>query len=325
MKKTLILIIISLILLANSVFAQNNNSNVFLNLKDANTNEDISNVAVYININDVEIDQYVSDILRLKLDDGNYRTILRVDNLSTLGNDYFKKIDLVVDKTLIQGIFLYPVGTLRGIVKDKLDNIVGDAELKFECTVNPEIDFPSKTDKFGGFFVNFVPVGKCKIFAIYNDAIGFKEVNITQGTLEDIEINLDKSIVVRERSIIFEILFFLAIVLVFAFLIVVYFKRKTESNIEKKQEKKEETSERSKDIVQTLKDNEKIIVDYLLTHEYKGTKYVGIQSEIRRETGIPRTSLARIIKSLQNKKIIHIEKMGKAIKLKLTDWFLGKD
>jgi len=326
MNKALMLILTFLILLAGTVIAQgDNNTNVFLTLKDANTNEDISNVAVYINLNGDDLNQYVSDIVKLKLDNGNYKAAIRVDNLSTSGNDYFKKADLIVDKTLIQGIFLYPVGTLRGIVKDKLDNIVGDAELKFECTPNPEIDYPSKTDKFGGFYVNSVPVGKCKIFAIYRKAIGVKEVNITQGVLEDIEINLDKSILIKERNLIFDILVILAIILIIAFLIFVYFKRKTESSIEKKKEKKEETSKRAKDIIQTLNQKEKTVVNYMLEHEYKGTKYVGIQSEIRRETGIPRTSLARIIKSLQIKKIIQVEKMGKAIKLKLTEWFLEKE
>jgi uncharacterized membrane protein len=324
-NKIVISVLVCLILLSCSAIAQDSQTNVVLTLKDANTNDDVSDVAVYLNLNDIELNYYVSDVIRLKLDDGDYQAVIRVDDLSTPGNDYFKKADLTVDNSLIEGIFLYPVGTLRGIVKDKLDNIVGDAELKFECTPNPEIDFPAKTDKFGGFYVNYVPVGKCKIFAIYKSAIGVKEVNITQGVLEDVEINLDKSILVKEKNILFDALIILASVLIAAFLIAVYFKRKTVHGIEKKKEKKEEPGKRAKDIAQTLNEKEKTVVNYLLEHEYKGTKHIGIQSEIRRETGIPRTSLARIIKSLQIKKIIQVEKMGKAIKLKLTDWFLGKD
>ena len=142
MNKILILIVMFVILLSSSVIAQDNKTNVLLTLKDANTNEDISNVAVYINLDGVDIDQYVSDIIRLKLDDGQYKAVIRVDDLSTPGNDYFKKTDLVVENNLMKEIFLYPVGTVKGIVKDKLDNIVGDAELKFECVPNPEIDFP---------------------------------------------------------------------------------------------------------------------------------------------------------------------------------------
>ena len=77
---------------------------------------------------------------------------------------------------------------------------------------------------------------------------------------------------------------------------------------------------RAKDVIETLNEKEKKIVNYLLEHENKG-----VQSSIRHETGIPRTSLARCLKSLQIKKIIEVEKFGKAIKIKLTDWFLEKE
>jgi uncharacterized membrane protein len=308
------------------MIAQDNRTNVLLTLKDANTNEDVSNVAVYINLNGIDIDQYVSDIIRLKLDDGQYRAIIRVDDLSTPGNDYFKKTDFVVENNLIQGIFLYPVGTVKGIVKDRLDNIVENAELKFECSPNPEIDYPSKTDKFGGFYVNFVPVGECKIFASYKSAIGFKEINVSQGALKDIEINLDKSILVARRNIFLDVLFVAGLVIII--ILIIYFRKEVMSLFkerEKEISKKEEENKRAKDIIQTLNEKEKKVVNYLLEHEYKGVEYISIQSEIRRETGIPRTSLARCIESLKIKKIIEVEKIGKAIKLKLTDWFLGKE
>jgi regulatory protein YycI of two-component signal transduction system YycFG len=323
-NKILILLILQIVLLSSSVSAQNNRTNVLLTLKDFNTNEDINNVAVYINLDEEDVDQYVSDILKLKLDDGRYKAVIRVDDLSTPGNDYFKKTELAVENNLIQAVFLYPVGTVKGIVKDKLDNIVGNAELKFECSPNPEIDFPSKTDKFGGFYANFVPVGRCRIFAGYKDAIGFEEINVSRGSLEDIEINLDKSILVAKRNIFIDIFAVLAIVLAIIFL-AVYLKKKPARISEKKEVKKEGISKRSRDIMQTLNEKEKKIINYLIEHEYKGKKHVGIQSVIRRETGIPRTSLARIIKSLQIKKIIEVEKIGKAIKIKLTDWFIGKE
>jgi hypothetical protein len=326
-KKIAILFLLFIILLSNSIIAQDNRTNVLLTLKDANTNEDIFNVAVYINLDGNNIDQYVSDILRLKLDDGQYKAVIRVDDLSTPGNDYFKKTDLVVENSLIQGIFLYPIGTVKGIVKDKLDNIVENAELKFECIPNPEIDYPAKTDKFGGFYVNFVPVGECKIFASYKSAIGFKEINVSQGALEDIEINLDKSILVARRNIFLDIFVLLIIIIMFILVAAWIFQKKKEhvSAVKKTTEQKQEINKRTEDILQTLSERQKKIVNYLLEHEYKGKKHEGIQSNIRREIGVPRTSLARAIESLKIKKIIEVEKIGKAIKLKLTDWFLEKE
>ena len=100
-----------------------------------------------------------------------------------------------------------------------------------------------------------------------------------------------------------------------------YFRKEIESHFFKKKEKhKEKINKRAKDVIETLNEKEKKIVNYLLEHEHKG-----VQSSIRHETGIPRTSLARCLKSLEIKKIIEVEKHGKAVKIKLTDWFLGKD
>ena len=327
MNKILILILMLIILLSSSVIAQDNRTNVLLTLKDANTNEDVSNAAVYINLDGADTDQYVSDILKLKLEEGQYKAVIRADDLSTPGNDYFKKTDLIVENSLIQGIFLYPVGTVKGIVKDKLDNIVGDAELKFECSPNPEIDYPSKTDKFGGFFVNFVPVGKCKIFASCNEAIGFTEINVSRGSLLDIEINLDKSILPIKRNIFLDIFVLLVIITAFILVAAWIFQKKKEHvpAVKKAAEQKHGMSKRTEDILQTLNERQKKIVNYLLEHEYKGKRYEGIQSDIRREIGVPRTSLARAIESLKIKKILEVEKAGKAVKLKLTDWFLEKE
>jgi len=314
-----LILLVFTILFSISAFAQEDNlTNVFLGLKDANTNEDISHVAIYVNINGQNIDQYISDELKINLDNGKYSITIRGDDLSTPGNDYYKKTDIVVENNLIQEIFVYPVGTVKGIVKDNLDNIVGDAELKFECTPNPEITFPSKTDKFGGFYANFVPTGKCKIFASYNGGIGFKEVDIIKGNLEDIEINLDKSIISKEGNILFQLGITLLIIVA---LLIAYFRKEIEFHFFKKKEKPKETiNKRAKDVIETLNEKEKKIVNYLLEHEHKG-----VQSSIRHETGIPRTSLARCLKSLEIKKIIEVEKHGKAVKIKLTDWFLLKE
>jgi uncharacterized membrane protein len=70
----------------------------------------------------------------------------------------------------------------------------------------------------------------------------------------------------------------------------------------------------------TLNAKEKEIVSFLELNKGKA-----LQSQIRHHTGIPRTSLARIIKGLEDKNILQVRKEGKAVKIKLTDWFLGKE
>lgn len=321
-----------LLLMISFVGAQDKSANVFLTLKDINTNEDIDNVVVYLELNGQTTNQYVSDneILKLRLENGLYSSVIKVDDLSTTGRDYFKKTEFFIEDSLIQGIFLFPVGSLRGIVKDKLDNIVPNADLKFECSIDIGIDFPDATDKFGTFNTD-VPVGLCKIFASYKRAIGFKEVEIKQGSLEDVEIKLDKSIVPSKNYFWLVILVLIVIVasIIYKFREEIGLLKKKEKRLERKEMKEEEEireleaeiklGKRARDILETLKDREKEIIEFLVESKGKST-----QAKIYHETGIPKASLFRYVQSLENKKIIEVKKIGKMKKIKFTDWFLEK-
>lgn len=93
MKKRLILVGLIFVFMVSLVLAEEESANVFLTLKDINTQEDIDNVVVYLDIDGQNINQYVSDneILKLKLDDGKHNLVITVDNLSTKGKDYLRK------------------------------------------------------------------------------------------------------------------------------------------------------------------------------------------------------------------------------------------
>src|SRR3989344_3081356 len=86
------------------------------------------------------------------------------------------------------------------------------------------------------------------------------------------------------------------------------------------QDKKQELNPRARDIMATLNDKEKAIVNCLIEHEKKGS-----QAMLRNCTGIPKTTLVRIFKSLEDKKIINVQKIGKLNKIDLTGWFLGRE
>jgi len=79
-------------------------------------------------------------------------------------------------------------------------------------------------------------------------------------------------------------------------------------------------SSRILDILPTLSDKERDIVEYLLHNGYTCT-----QSTLKYKLGIPKTSLVRILQSLEIKKIIYIEKVGKLRKIEITKWFMGKN
>ena len=71
--------------------------------------------------------------------------------------------------------------------------------------------------------------------------------------------------------------------------------------------------------METLNNKEKNVVRFLLEH-----KEFMSQNQVGREVGMPKTSLSRVIESLELKKIVETECIGKYKKIRITSWFLGK-
>ncbi len=304
MKRTVLLLVI-LLAAATAQAAE-------LSIKDSETGTPIADKIISININEQEFIKQTdsSGKINLKIEPGQ-KAEFTIDAVETSGKDYYSSM-LYDNET---EILLFPIASLRGIVKDSLDNIVSYADLKFACKPLPKIKHPSNADKFGTFST-ITPTGKCKIYASYEDAIGFEEITIEQGELRDVEIKLDKTIVsFPAEKYTGWIIGLIAGLVVFA-TIAYFVLRKKEPK--QKAEKKEST--KSKDILPTLNKKEKEIVSFLEMNKSKA-----LQAQIRHHTGIPRTSLARIIKGLEDKNILQVRKEGKAVKIRLTDWFLGKE
>jgi len=199
-------------------------------------------------------------------------------------------------------------GTVKGVFLYRLDNLVGYAEIKLDC-----LEFETfTTDKFGTFSVKNVPPGPCRVYAAYRDGAGFQLVNIETNQTIYIELKLDKTIVniPQPRNYLLPVL-----ALIILLFIILYFKLRKKKVVERKIE----AAARVKDILPTLNPKERDVVSFLLANRNKAT-----QAEIRHTTGIPRTSLARVLQSLETKNIIKITKIGKAVKVHLTDWFLEK-
>lgn len=86
------------------------------------------------------------------------------------------------------------------------------------------------------------------------------------------------------------------------------------ANFEKKYKEK-----RAQDIIQALDFNEKIIVNYLLTHN----KY-SYTNLIEKSIGMPTRNLRASLRSLREKGIISLEDKDEFVKVSLTKWFLEK-
>ena len=335
MKKCiLIFTIIFLITFTSSLAAD---PNVFLTLSDTITQELIDDLFVTIN-NKGEDTRYFlekDETLKLFFEKGPYSITIVADNPQTEGPDYHGTTILDVDQKIVKVVQLYPVGSLNGLVKDKLDNVISGASLKFECNKVIPLRYPSETDNFGSFSLEVVPTGRCKVFGNYKGSVGVQEVTIKKGERTAIDIKLD-TILVRNQGNNYGS-FIPVIVIIFIIAAAILFlgkkrrKHKSETKQKVKREIRKETnskvtkeekiadSSRTNDLLKTLRDNEKKVVEFLL--EQKDPIHL---SKIHHKTGMSKGSLFRNIRSLERKNIVETSSEGRIKKVKLTPWFLGE-
>jgi len=259
-------------------------------------------------------------IIEISLEPSQYTITLTIDIINTQGYNYFFESDFDILEDIEKEVYLLPIGSVIGIVYDNQGNVIRNAKVNFKsnkgyCNVE-EIS----TDNFGLFNVN-LPVGSCKISAIYGNYVGYITIEIEHGNLAEAEIKLDKNI--SSSNLIFYVIIFF-VVFIFAAYFINSGKLKR-GNLKIKEIKKDDNKRniieepRTKDIINTLNDKESVVVNFLLEHENKST-----QSKLKYEVNIPKTTLSRLLEKLELKNIIKIEKFGKAKKIELTGWFLGK-
>ena len=221
---------------------------------------------------------------------------------------------------LIPSAFADEGASLRGIVKDTSENLIGNANLQFHCDFAYE--FPATANQFGTFSMDDLPQGRCRIFARYKDSVGMQDVTLSANEATDVEIVLDKKILTEGESTFFIVLMVLIAGMaigVGAWLIQKRMKRsdKSTSKSTVPSNKVHSLGQRGKDIYNTLNAREKQIVDFLLTQ-----RDYTVQSKIHKTLGIAKSSLFRTINSLESKKVITATKTAKARRLKLSDWFM---
>lgn len=318
------LFIIIVIPLVNANLEQ---PNLLITLKDILENKNVDYVSVTIKIGNDSLNRFVkeNENLPLYLKPGNYETEFKVDSPITDGKDYYGKETITLKDSLTKEVYLYHVGSLRGVVKDKLDNHVDNAKLTFECSGLKLISFPEKTDDVGSFFIEYMPIGKCKIFAEYHGGVGVTEIEMEKGKLHDIEIKLDRTTVSLDRkSYIIPMIILILLISVIIYLLRKRFKltmnKKAVKDHKRSRNEQIKLVKRSRDVLETLSDKEQTIINFVTNQNGKTS-----QSRIYQETGIPKASLSRYLQSLERKKIIECQKIGKVKKIRFTKWFLGEE
>ncbi len=293
---------------------------VSLELFDLNTQKPINNVLTTITLSSggkeiVQFSKYVaSNVLTIKAEEGRYEVTLRADDLETEGKDYFLKDDLEVGASSSSKVYLYNTGSISGTVIDELSNLISNADLKFECAAEYGEQRPLKTDKYGSFSLQYAPVGRCKITAYRNNMVGAEMITLERGQSSDLVIRLEQKTASRN------LLPYAIGMVVFVVLVVVILKRSKMPKSISTEEKKASITHRTRDIIETLREKERQVVQVILDSGNEST-----QARIKSATGIPKTSLSRILEGLSAKKILEVEIHGKLKKVRLTTWFLGKE
>ena len=248
-----------------------------------------------------------------------------LDSLDTAAIDYSGTININQEKT---EFLVYPSGYLKGKVLDLAGNLIPNAQLTFNCYSEFSFNYPNKADNVGFFTVKNIPVGSCSVIASKNEVVGRVEFEVEKGEVVSVEVILGESLAKKGNFVIWVITILILILVV---LLVIWFNIKKNAKKPKKVEKKEHSEDKTEELgeklskqtlalMKTLSEKEKKIVDFLLENDNKAS-----QAKIRHATKIPRTSLTRVLQSLEKKKIAEIERNGKMVSVGLTKFFLGKE
>lgn len=295
MQHRILIIMLILISITSSVNA--------LQLIDAETNQPIDDSYILVKIYETgEEIKGKSQEGYIELPSGKHKIGVFVDSLETEGKDYFAEGQVDYDASLS----VFPTASLKGrIIHDGI--VASNSKIRIDCDKDYGIEYPKETDSLGYFSIAYIPTGKCRVNAQKNKKYNYIEISLKHGENKEIEIELNRELKTNYWTY--------AGLIAITIILLIIWKRKPK----KKEEKETKIHDYRKDILRTLNNDEKAIVEYLINNNY-----VAIQPKIYKATEIPKTTLARQIINLENKNIVETRRKRKVKEVKLTDWFLKK-
>jgi uncharacterized membrane protein len=286
--------------------------------------EQVRNVHVLVSFGNSNVTTrtlvYIGENGRLDfaLDHGTWTIIVRADAIDTPGADYYGMKELTVRGVKNETITLSPVGSLRGVVM-KDHTLVPNARVGFDCSGIYGEAATTKTDQFGQFSSQWLPLGTCKVSASEGALVGTVNVDIVQGALQDVTIPLETSVDSGSSFII--LLSIVGCALLLLIFIVLFHRRRLKKKDPARNQVSHTSTVKSRrldDVKIVLSKKERDIID-LLKKDGEVT-----QAKIIYSLMIPKTTLVRLLQNLEAKQVIEIKKYGKAKKIALTDWILEK-
>ncbi|MBN3037766.1 MAG: hypothetical protein JW834_04955 [Candidatus Diapherotrites archaeon] len=335
---------LALLLLLSVCFA----ATLTMELRDFTTNNPITNSNVLIEMHEDDgesrsVNQFVGPdgIARILLEDGAWHIKLKMDDLTTGGKDYYAEQRLHIQSDREATVFFRPVGSVRGSVVDEQGNVLPGARIKFDCIGDYGETSEQSTDEYGSFRADWLPIGSCRVSALYEDMTGSQGIEVSAGMVTETQVVMQQRVAnpILEHPLRFLALFVVVTVLLLIVIAFLYIRAKKmdkrvkdlsieraelrdeAARIEKKKrpvirvEKKASVDE----LIQTLPEREQGIIRLVLENKGELT-----QAQIFKLTRIPKTSLSRAIKSLERHNFVEIEEFGKVKKVRLAEWFKEK-
>ncbi len=267
------------------------------------------------------------------VEEGDYFLFVEVDDSLSVASDFYGSFPVsIVGESFASG-FVFPTGSLSLSIFDSKSKPVKGALLKVECLKKYGVQGYFKSDEFGSLSLNQLPVSSCMVYSALGNEVKKQSVNISRGGLANVEFLFEEYD--SSNSSFSVLLFFFIVVLVFVVFVLglYFFKGKKyfvlfNSNFFKGVDEsdvsfKKIVSSSKDDILVALSDSERKVVVFLLNEKknFSGGDFFVNQAKIIYGVGVPKTTLVRLLSSLEKKNILEVEKIGKAKRVRFTDWF----
>ncbi len=254
--------------------------------------------------------------ITLNLKPGDFWLTAKLDDFTTPGKDYVSaEFNILLDNSTTTDLLMFPVGSIKGNVYNKAGERIVDAKIKIDCGRDYG-DKNTVSDDFGSFSFEYVPAATCEVSALSDGKVGATLVNVSCGELKTADIILGQEIKDNRFN------FMLPLIGVFVLIVaasVFYLSNKNKKTPSTEEKDKIKVTARMQDIIQTLTSRENDIVDLLIKNNGRLT-----QAEIRHFLKIPKATISRDIRTIEQKKIIETIKIGRSKDVLLTEWFLDK-
>lgn len=282
--------------------------------------------------------------LNIDLEPGIYEFELGVDFEDTPGFDYYGE-SLVTVRSGGAGLTVgvQPVGSLTLNFIDRVGNPMSDVSLRVDCFAGHGVQDSVESDRFGFVRLDYLPVGQCDFRATSNDFFISYIADVEQGMRENTTLRFDELRLGSGLNVLFVVSMVSLFVGVSIGLFLLYrfgrrlvvFRDGSGESVGKDVglgvgdskgegfEGDDSISDVKKGILLGLRGREKKLVEFLIEKEREaGEDGVRLsQAKLVRGTGIPKTSLARLVDSLESKNILSVDKVGKLKKIGLSEFF----